>query len=121
MANDVKLGILNSEITLARTIVISLPTIVGKQMTSAVMSDGNLRYGMFAGQRHWQLSWVSLTAAQLADLVALRAMNKNLSYQNNYESTTKYTVVVTAFSYDVINPGITPTYYTATMMLEQAV
>jgi len=121
MANEVKLGISGSELTLAPTLTLSLPVEVGKKVDSAVMSDGNTRYAFFADQRRWQLSWVTLTAAQLADLITLRGYNQTLRFQNNYESATYYTVVITGLSYDVINPGEAVTYYTAQMSLEQTV
>lgn len=118
---DVKLGISGSEVTLASTIAISLPTDLGKKIEAATMSDGNMRYAFYAGQRRWSLSWVQLTAAQLAALVTLRGYNQTLRYQDNYESATWYTVVITSFSYDMINAGASTQYYTAQMTLEQTV
>jgi hypothetical protein len=116
---DVKLGISGSEATLATCLAISLPTALGKTIQASTMSDGNTRYAMYAGQRRWQLSWTDLTAAQLATLVTIRGYNQSLRYQNNYESATWYTVAVTAFSYDVIDPTASTIYYTAQMTLEQ--
>ncbi len=118
---DVKLGISGSEVTLPTGISISLPTNIGKQMSAAVMSDGNTRYAFYAGQRTWQISWTDLTAAQLSTLTTLRGYNQTLRFQNNFDSATWYTVVVTSFSYDAINPGESTIYYTATMQLEQAI
>lgn len=117
---DVKLGISGSEVTLASCIAMSLPSGLGKKMDAAVMSDGNTRYGFYAGQRTWQLSFVNLTAAQLTALETLRGYNQTLRFQNNYDSATWYTVVITAFAYDCINAGASTQYYTAQMTLEQA-
>jgi len=116
---DVKLGISGSEVTLAHTLTNSLPTKLGKTMTSAVMGDGTVRYGFGGSQRAWQLSWVLLTAAQLASLVTLRGYNQTLRYQNNDESATWYTVVVTDLTYDVIDPMASTVYYAASMTIEQ--
>lgn len=120
MAN-INLGPAGAMLTLAHTLTDSLPTKVGKRIESYVMSNGSVRYSFFADQRRWSLAWPKLTAAQLAVLETLRAYNQSLTYQNNDESTTIYTVVITAFSYDVINPMGTPVYYTATMALEEVV
>jgi hypothetical protein len=121
MSTDVKLGISGSEVTLSRKIAISIPTDCGKKIDATVMSDGNTRYAFYASQRRWQLDFVWLTAAELAALVTLRGYNQSLRYQNNYESATWYTVVITSFSYDVIDPTATTVYYTASMTLEQTV
>jgi hypothetical protein len=118
---DVTLGISGAEVTLPSTIAISLPTDIGKQVSSEVLADGNTRFAFYAGQGRWQLSWVQLTYTELGYLITLRGYNQTLQYTNNYESATAYTVVITSLSYDVINPGATTTYYTATMTLEQAI
>lgn len=117
----IKLGISGSEVTLAHTITSSLPTDLERGLNTAVMSDGTRRYAFFLGPRHWQLNWVKLTAAQLAALVTLRGYSQSLRYQNNDESATWYTVVITAFSYDVIDPTASTIYYQAAMTLEQVV
>jgi hypothetical protein len=121
VANDVKLGVSGSEVTLPTCIALSLPTNIDKQMTSATMSDGTVRYAFYAEQRSWQISWTDLTAAQLSTLLTLRGYNQSLRFQNNFDSSTWYTVVITAFSYDAINPGESTIYYTASMQLAQTV
>lgn len=118
---DVKLGISGSEVTLPTCIALSLPVDAGKAMGAATVSDGNTRYAFYARQRRWQLTWTNLTAANLATLDTLRGYNQTLRYQNAYESTTWYTVVITAFSHDSVCPGQTTEYYTAQMTLEQAI
>jgi hypothetical protein len=118
---DIKLGISGSEVTLAHTVTSSLPTNVGKTMKAITMGDGSVRYAFYAGQRSWSLNWVHLTAAQLAALITLRGYNQTLRYQNNDESATWYTVVITAFSYDVIDPTASTVYYVASMALEETV
>jgi hypothetical protein len=118
---DVKIGISGSEITVASTIAISLPTDIGVRRTTAPMSNGSIRYACFPNQRRWQLSWVQLTAAELAALVTLCGYNQELRYQDNYESATWYTVVITSFAYDMINPGATTQYYVAQMSIEESV
>lgn len=119
---DVKLGISGSEVTLATCISISVPTALNKTMETATVSDGNVRYAMYAGHRAWALSWTQLTAAELTTLKTLRGYNQTLRFQDNYESATWYTVVITSFSYDTINAGGTGTvYYTAEMTIEQTV
>jgi len=107
--------------TVAHTLTPSLPTNLGKKIESAVMADGTTRYAFYAGQRTWQLNWVHLTAAQLAVLVTLRNFNGRLYYQNNDESATWYTTVMTSFSYDVIDPTASTIYYVAAATLEETV
>lgn len=118
---DIKIGISGSEVTVAHTLTLSLPTSLGKNIKSATMSDGSVRYGFYLDQRRWQLQWVKLTAAQLADLVTLSGYKQALKYQNNDESATWYDVVIASFAYDVINPTDTTVYYTAQMTLEQVI
>jgi len=118
---DIKLGVSGSEVTLAHTITEPLPTCIGKRINRAEMSDGTIRWAFYAQQRSWSLTWVKLTAAQLASLITLRGYNQTLRYQNNDESATWYTVVITDFRYDVINPVGTPVFYGASMTIEEAV
>lgn len=118
MAN-INLGPSGAMLTLAHTITESLPTDIGRKIDKFIMSDGSPRYAFFKGQRGWSLQWPKLTAAQLADLVTLRAYSQTLTYQNNDESATIYNVVVTSLSYDVINPMGNPVLYTAQMTIEE--
>ena len=113
------LGISGSELTLPHTITESLPTTLDKKVTSATMSDGSVRYSLLNSQRLWTLNWPRLSPTDLATLQTLWGYNAVLHYQNNDESASWYNVVITKFSYDVINPfAMTPTY-TASMTLEQ--
>ena len=120
MAN-IYLGISGSEVTLPHTISESLPTSLDKKISSAVMSDGSVRYSILQSQLIWQLKWPRLTYAQLQTLITLWGYNQTLHYQNNDESATWYNVVITKFSYDVINPLAAAPTYTAVMALEQVI
>lgn len=126
MANDIKLGISGSEVTLPTLNAIGwavpdAPINRNKEIRKAIMSDGTPRYGMLAMKREWPLGWGILTAAELAPLITLHNLNVALRYQNNKESATWYDVVIISFNYAELN-GIsssTARWYAARMVLTE--
>ncbi|MBA7496908.1 hypothetical protein ES702_07517 [subsurface metagenome] len=115
-----KLGPAGSEITLP-SIAIALPVVISKKIERAEMSDGSARWAFFKKYRGWEISFPNITRSELDDLIALRALNQILRWQNNDESATWYDVVITDFNYNTADP-ISPTvYYFASMTLEEAV
>lgn len=115
-----KLGPSGSEITLP-SIGIALPIAITKKVERAEMSDGSGRYAFFEEYRGWELTFPKLTKAQLDSLIALRAENDVLRWQNDDESTTWYNVVITDFKYDTSDPASPTVYYFASMTLEQVI
>jgi len=103
------------------TITIPIPIELVKQAEKAKMSDGSFRWAFFQEYRRWTLNWTKLTAAELVDLTDLVALNQILKWQNNDESATLYDVVITAFSYDSVDPISATKLYKATMTLDEAI
>ena len=116
-----KLGPSGSEVTLPGTFTIALPVDMPKQVDKARMSDGSFRWAFFKEYRKWSLNWTKLTKTQLDSLITLWALDQLLRWQNNDESATWYDVVITDFSYDVVDPISATKYYKASMSLEEAV
>ena len=116
-----KLGISGSEVTLPATLTLSLPVRHRKQLESQEMADGSLRYNIKSSRKEWWLTWTKLTKAQLDVLTTLWNYNQTLRWQNNDESATWYTVMITLFDYDSIDPISTTKYYEAWMRLEEAI
>jgi hypothetical protein len=117
----IKLGIHGSESTLPTTVAVSLPIAVGRNIERRIMSDGSKRWGFFdTGRRTWQLVWTKLTKAQIDALAVIVNYNQTLSFINEDEALgDDFTVVVTSFAYDVINPSGSPIYYRAQMQIEE--
>jgi len=91
------------------------------QTEEATMLDGSRRWAFFSGVHEWGLGWGYLTLAQLNTLRALVARKQILKFQNNFVDATVYDVVIVAFSYEPIFPGIRIyPYYKADMTLRQA-
>jgi len=115
-----KLGPSGSETTLP-SIAIAHPVTIHKKVERAEMSDGSGRYGFFEEYKGWEISFPKLTKSELDSLVALRAENQVLRWQNNDESATWYNVVITDFDYNTADPASPTVYYFASMSLEQVI
>lgn len=123
---DVYLGLEGSEVTLpvfswTGTEGISLPVDLGKQVEERQMSDGTIRYGMFQQKRVWKLQWNNLTKTQLDDLIGLSNLNQTLHFQNNWEDTTWYNVIMFDFRFDprVITYAMGTTKYRCSFSLRE--
>ena len=115
-----KLGPTGTETTLP-SIGIALPVTIPKKVERAEMSDGSGRYAFFEEYKGWELSFPQLTKAELDSLIALRAENQVLRWQNLDESATWYNVVITDFKYESNDPASPTTWYSASMVLEQVI
>ena len=116
-----KLGPSGSEVTLPGTFTISMPVDIPKQLEKQVMSDGSFRWEFRKRHWKWSLRWTKLTKTQLDSLITLHGYNQMLRWQNNDESAIWYNVVITDFSYDVIDPISATKIYKASMNLEEAI
>jgi len=97
------------------------PTTIDPQTEEAKMSDGSRRWAFFSGVIEWGLGWGYLDLTQLNKLRALVALNQILKFRNDFVDTTEYDVVITAFSYEPVFPGIRYyRHYRADMTLRQA-
>jgi len=97
------------------------PTTIYPQTEEAKMSDGSRRWGFFSGVIEWGLGWGYLTLGQLNTLRALVALKQILKFQNNFVDATVYDVVIVAFSYEPVFPGIRGyKYFKADMTLREA-
>ena len=109
-------------IAVAGTFTVSMPVDIVKKIDKAVMSDGSFRWAFFKEYRKWKLSWTKLTKAELDVLIARYGpVDQITTWKNTDESVTVYDVVITDFSYDVVDPISTTKYYKASMNLEEAV
>lgn len=115
-----RLGPSGSEIRLP-SIAIALPTTIRKKVERAEMSDGSGRYGFFKEYKAWDLTFPELTKAELDDLIALRALDQIIRWQNNDESPTWHDVVITEFKYDSEDPQSPTVFWHASMSLEEAI
>lgn len=97
------------------------PTTIYPQTEEAKMLDGSRRWAFFSGCEEWGLGWGYLDLTQLNTLRALVALKQVLKFQNNFVDATVYNVIITAFSYEPVFPGIrTFARYRADMTLRQA-
>jgi len=97
------------------------PTTIESQTEEAKMLDGSRRWAFFSGCEEWGLGWGYLEKAQLDTLIALVALKQTLKFQNNFVDATVYDVVIVAFSYEPVFPGIrTFARYRADMTLREA-
>jgi hypothetical protein len=124
---NIYLGVSGSEITLPQTrwlggdtpeapIAYHIP--VERSMTLA----GTVRYNFRTGrQRTWPLEFTDVSLADLTAMLGLCALNQSLRYQNNWYSSTWYTVVITSFAYNPLNPAVASAdvRYLVTMTLEE--
>ena len=117
MAN-INLGPSGSMTTLPATVT-ALPIDLPRMAERSEMSDGSRRVAFKTTYRAWKLSWTKLTAAQITTLRGLHELNITLTFQNNDESATIYTVWVTSFSWTPINLGAGTLMFAAEMTIEQ--
>jgi len=97
------------------------PVTINPQTEEAKMSDGSRRWGFFSGVEEWGLGWGYLDLTQLNTLRALVALKQILKFQNNFVDATVYDVVIVAFSYEPVFPGIRGYHhYKADMTIRQA-
>ena len=103
------------------TFTISLPTDYPKQIEQAVMSNRSFRWAFFKKYRKWKISWVKLTIAELDGLIVRYAVDAITTWKNTDERADVIDVVITDFSYDVIDPTSTIKYYKGSMNLVEAI
>ena len=97
------------------------PTTIEPQTEEAMMSDRSRRWAFFSGVIEWGLGWGYLTKARLDSLIARVNLNRILKFRNDFVDTTEYDVVIVAFSYEPVFPGIRGYHhYKADMTLRQA-
>jgi len=97
------------------------PETIDPQTEEAMMSDRSRRWAFFSGVIEWGLGWGYLTLTQLNTLRALVNLKQILKFQNNFVDATVYDVVIVAFSYEPVFPGIRYyQHYKADMTLRQA-
>lgn len=104
---DIKMGLYGAETTLPQPqarggIPPGMPVGYTKQMTETTMADGSARFNTKRYHpRTYSLSWVQISAADLATLQGLADRNVRLRYQNAWYSTEWQWVRITAFKPDV--------------------
>lgn len=97
------------------------PETIYPQTEEATMSDRSRRWAFFSGVIEWGLGWGYLEPDELNTLKALVALKQILKFQNNFVDATVYDVVIVAFSYEPVFPGIRYyQHYRADMTLRQA-
>jgi len=97
------------------------PETIDPQTEEAMMSDRSRRWAFFSGVIEWGLGWGYLTLTQLNTLRALVNLKQILKFQNNFVDATVYDVVIVAFSFEPVFPGIRYyQHYKADMTLRQA-
>jgi len=102
---DIKLGPNGTETTLPQISWSAgsppgMPVNHVKIMNSSTQSDGSMRVGIIAVKREWTLTWHYLTDAEVATLAGLHALTVPLRFQNNWESSTWYSVAILSFKAD---------------------
>jgi len=103
----IKLGPEGSETTLPQGVKTETPVNIRKNISMATMSDGSTRYAFYKRSRIWRLQWIPLSFAEMITLRELYMLNQVLRFQNNYESSVWYDVVITNLSYTpVIISGV---------------
>lgn len=115
-----RLGPEGEEIRLP-SIAVAHPVTIHKKVDRAEMSDGSGRYNYGKEYRGWEITFPELTKAELDDLIALRALNEALKWQNNDEGPDWYDVVITDFKYDTADPASPTTFWFGSMTLEEVV
>lgn len=99
---DIKLGITGSEVILPKGVRVEIPITLVKNIMKAEMSDGSYRYGFFKVARRCTLTWKPLSLSLIQVLIDLSKLNQVLHFQNQYEDTTWYDVIIAGFSYDAV-------------------
>ena len=109
-------------VAVAGTFTISMAIRMPKKIEKAVMSDGSSRWAFFKEYRVWRLNWPKLTKAELDVLIARYGpVDAVTTWKNTDERADVFNVVITDFSYDVIDPISATKYYKASMTLEESV
>ena len=111
MSEDVKLGISGSEETLPVVRWLegdkpSFPRRPAKVIESFRVSDGSTRYGFFEKKYEWSLAWGYLTSTQKDALLALQDLNQQLRFQDNWEDSTWFNVIILDFNYEVMDSSM---------------
>ncbi len=89
-----------------------------KQIEMETMTDGTIRYAMFQNKRIFPLFFGFITFAQLTVLKNLQALNQTLRYQNTFEDTTWYNVIILTFNHSPAEVSIRQMgYYKCSMTL----
>ena len=122
---DVYLGVLGSEVLLPVVKYVGgapgFPTIIEPQTEEAKMIDGSRRWNFLDSSLEFGIGWGYLNKTQLDTLTALVALKQILRFQDNFVDATWHEVVIMAFSYESVFPGIRKyQYYKADMTLRQA-
>jgi len=78
----------------------SWPVSANKQMITAVMSDRSRQFAFFGTKRELGIVLGFLTKTQLDTLITYNELNEILTFINNNEDATEYSVVISAFSYE---------------------
>ena len=104
---DIKLGISGSETTLPQINWIGrnaprIPTHEPKNLKIARMSDGSRRFARLIGKKTFRLNWGNLIYTEVETLRTLKELNQVLRYQNNWESSDYFNVVVTSLRWSPI-------------------
>ncbi len=111
-------------VAVAGTFTITLPTKIVKKIEKAEMSDGSARYAFFKEHREWKIKWVVLTKAELDVIIArFGPIDALTTWKNTDERADVIDVVITDFSYDVIDvmTSAATALYKASMTFEEAV
>ncbi len=124
---DIKLGIEGSEVTLPEINWMSgnapeFGVDYSKNLQIEMMADGSKRVNFLKDKRKWTgYSWGKLTYSQVQTFITLNEYNQILRFQNNWESSTWYYVVITSFSYRPLIHTYAQgtTYYELTITLEE--
>jgi len=105
--------------TLSATVAESLPVTFELPREKYVMSDGSKRWRFSPSDfRAWTLNFTAMTEAELNALIALVETHSVLGFQNAWQETTWYNVVVTGFTYDTPDPAAATEHYSAQLILE---
>ena len=78
----------------------SWPVSSNKQMIEAVMSDRSRQFAFFGVKREMTVVLGFLTKTQLDNLRAYNELNEILTFVNNNEDGTEYSVVISAFRHE---------------------
>ena len=78
----------------------SWPVSSNKQMIEVVMSDRSRNFAFFGVKREMTVVLGFLTKTQLAKLRAYNELNEILTFVNNNEDATEYSVVISAFRHE---------------------
>lgn len=111
-------------VAVAGTFTVSMPIDMPKQIEKAVMSDRSFRWAFFKEYKKWKLKWVKLTKAELDIIIARYGpVDQITTWKNADEFAGTKNVVITDFSYDVIDvmTSAATALYKASMTLVEAI